>query len=72
MNDATLPQKIDGTPESPEGTIIVCEDGTRKALRKRPPLLKLENLNVVFGENQVLRDVNLSIRRGETLAVKHE
>ena len=33
-----------------EGAIIV-EDGVKKALRRRPPLLEIQDLNVVFGEN---------------------
>lgn len=51
-----------------EGAIIV-ENGVKKALRRRPPLLEIQNLSVVFGENQVLRDINLKVRRGETVAV---
>ncbi|MCG8585086.1 MAG: ATP-binding cassette domain-containing protein [Pirellulales bacterium] len=34
-----------------------------------PPLVEVERLNVRFGENAVLRDVDLHVRRGETLAV---
>jgi len=33
------------------------------------PLVKLERLGVRFGKNPVLRDINLSIDRGETLAI---
>lgn len=54
---------------SVEGAIVVAEDGTKKILRRRPPLLQIENLSVIFGENQVLRDINLRIRRGETIAI---
>ncbi len=51
-----------------EGAVVV-ENGVKKVLRRRPPLLEIQNLNVVFGENQVLRDINLKVRRGETVAV---
>ena len=33
------------------------------------PLLEVKNLTVRFGQNRVLRDINLKISRGETLAV---
>jgi phospholipid/cholesterol/gamma-HCH transport system ATP-binding protein len=33
------------------------------------PLVKLSELHVAFGRHPVLRDINLQIRRGETLAV---
>ncbi len=33
------------------------------------PILRIERLGVRFGSNQVLRDINLTIRRGETVAV---
>ena len=52
-----------------EGSVYVGPDGSKKVLRRRPPLLQIDNLNVIFGENQVLRDINLKIRRGETVAV---
>ena len=34
-----------------------------------PPLLDVRNLDVVFGKQQVLRDINLRVPRGQTLAV---
>jgi phospholipid/cholesterol/gamma-HCH transport system ATP-binding protein len=34
-----------------------------------PPLLDVRNLNVVFGKQQVLRDISLRVPRGQTLAV---
>ncbi len=52
-----------------EGAVFVDEVGNKKVLRRRPPLLQIDRLNVIFGENQVLRDINLKIRRGETVAV---
>jgi phospholipid/cholesterol/gamma-HCH transport system ATP-binding protein len=33
------------------------------------PLIELQNLNVRFGRQQVLRDISLSVPRGQTLAV---
>ncbi len=51
------------------GSTFIAENGTRKVLRRRPPLLEIDDLNVIFGENQVLRDINLKIRRGETVAI---
>ena len=33
------------------------------------PLIDVQNLNVRFGRQQVLRDVTLSVPRGQTLAV---
>ena len=37
--------------------------------RSGGPLIELHDLNVVFGRHPVLRDINLSVSRGETLAV---
>ncbi|MGI6401516.1 MAG: ABC transporter ATP-binding protein [Thermoguttaceae bacterium] len=52
-----------------EGSVYVAEDGTKKILRKRPPLLQIEKMSVIFGDNQVLRDISLKIRSGETVAI---
>ncbi len=52
-----------------EGSVFIAPDGSKKILRRRPPLLQIENLDVIFGEHQVLRGINLKIRRGETIAV---
>lgn len=52
-----------------EGSVFIDRGGTKKVLRRRPPLLRLDNLSVIFNDNQVLRDINLKIRRGETIAV---
>lgn len=57
------------TPDSIEGTVFVTPEGVRKTLRRRPPLLEVKDLNVIFGENQVLRDISLTIRSGETVAI---
>lgn len=65
-------QKInDSETDEPvwEGQIYTSEDGTRRILRRRRPLLETEQLYVTFGENSVLRDINLRIRRGETVAI---
>ncbi len=55
--------------ESIEGSVYVAPDGAKKVLRKRPPLLQIDQMNVIFGENQVLRDISLKIRSGETVAI---
>lgn len=67
-NDAILVAKK-RTSETIEGAVFVAPDGTKKALRKRPPLLQIDDVSVLFGERQVLRDISLTIRSGETIAV---
>ncbi|MBR6387158.1 MAG: ATP-binding cassette domain-containing protein [Thermoguttaceae bacterium] len=61
------------TPAAPnpsiEGSVFIASDGTKKILRRRRPLLQVENLTVVLGGHTVLRDINLTIRRGETIAI---
>ena len=52
-----------------EGQIYTNEDGTRRVLRRRPPLLEVEDLYVQFGDHQVLKNINLQIRKGETVAI---
>lgn len=61
-----------GGPEpnpSIEGSVFIASDGTKKILRRRHPLLQVENLSVVLGGNTILRNINLTIRRGETIAI---
>ncbi|MBP5621490.1 MAG: ATP-binding cassette domain-containing protein [Thermoguttaceae bacterium] len=67
----TLEEREQTDPEKNgiEGSVFVDKEGNKKVLRRRPPLLQIDRLNVIFGENQVLRDINLKIRRGETVAV---
>lgn len=67
--DATRRDTIAAASESIEGSVYVAPDGTKKILRKRPPLLSIDRLNVTFGENQVLRDISMKIRSGETVAI---
>ena len=55
--------------DSIEGSLYVAPDGTQKTLKRRPPLIEIDSLSVIFGENQVLRDISLRIRQGETVAV---
>ncbi len=55
--------------KSIEGSVYVDPEGGKKVLRRRPPLLQIQDLNVVFNDNQVLRDISLKIRRGETIAI---
>ena len=52
-----------------EGAVFTAPDGTKKILRKRPPLLQIDQMNVLFGEHQVLRDISMKIRSGETIAI---
>lgn len=64
--------RVDRSERSIEGAVYVGPGGAKKVLRRRPPLLQIDDLNVIFGENQVLRDINLKIRRGETVAIVGE
>lgn len=71
MNDEHE-QTIDEQPAAEpvwEGQIYTSEDGTRRILRRRRPLLEVEHLDVAFGDQTVLRDINLKIRHGETVAI---
>ncbi len=52
-----------------DGYIFETPDGTKKVLHKRRSLLEVEDLNVQFGNHQILRDINFQIRRGETVAI---
>ena len=67
-NDAILVGK-NQTPRVIEGAVFTAPDGTKKILRKRPPLLQIDKMNVLFGEHQVLRDISMKIRSGETIAI---
>lgn len=67
-NDAILVGK-NQTPRVIEGAVFTAPDGTKKILRKRPPLLLIDQMNVLFGEHQVLRDISMKIRSGETIAI---
>lgn len=52
-----------------EGRIFTSEDGTRRILRRRPPVLETRNLSVDFDSRVVLRDINIQVRKGETVAI---
>ena len=67
-NDAILVGK-NQTPRVIEGAVFTAPDKTKKILRKRPPLLQIDQMNVLFGEHQVLRDISMKIRSGETIAI---
>lgn len=67
-SDAILVGK-NQTPRVIEGAVFTAADGTKKILRKRPPLLQIDKMNVLFGEHQVLRDISMKIRSGETIAI---
>ena len=73
MNDDKKKRADDSAQEAKraeiEGSVFVAEDGSKKILRRRPPLLDVDHVSVVFGENVVLRDINVKIRRSETVAV---
>ena len=47
----------------------LVEHGGAEAERLELPILQVEELNVVFGSNIVLRDIGFSIRRGESVAI---
>ena len=66
--DDRLPEMVDNEPVW-EGQIYTSEDGTRRILRRRPPILETRDLYVKFGNRVVLRDIDLKIRKGETIAV---
>ena len=61
INDA-FPQVDDSAPEMSETPIrpIVDEWG---------PIIQVEGLHVAFRGNEVLRDISMTIRRGETVAI---
>lgn len=52
-----------------EGQVYSDAEGQRRVLRRRRPLLETEHLYVEFDGREVLRDINLPIRRGETVAI---
>ncbi len=52
-----------------DGTVYTAEDGTKKVLRRKAPLLEVENVYVQFDQTPVLRDINLKVQKGETVAV---
>lgn len=55
--------------DSLDGTVFVAEDGSKKVLRRKTPLLEVENVYVQFDQSPVLRDINLKVQKGETVAV---
>lgn len=69
LEGGTVDRSSANSKASIEGNVYVGPDGVKKVLRRRPPLLQLEDLNVIFNDNQVLRDINLKVRRGETIAI---
>ncbi|MDO5553240.1 MAG: ATP-binding cassette domain-containing protein [Planctomycetia bacterium] len=55
--------------EPVEGQVVTTEDGRQQVVRRRRSLLEMEDVSVQFGSANVLRDINLKVRRGETVAV---
>ncbi len=51
---------------------VSVAEATTKAASDDSPLLRIEGLHVRFGRQPVLRDINLGIRRGETVAILGE
>ena len=52
-----------------EGQVYTSADGTRRVLRRRPPVLEARDLCVEFDDRYVLRDINLKVCKGETVAI---
>jgi len=48
---------------------LVAETQARAKALAGPPILDVRNLRKSFGEHEVLKDVNLSMRRGEVIAI---
>ena len=42
---------------------------TKRELSNSDPLVQIRNLSVEFGQQAVLRNINLNVGRGETLAI---
>ena len=52
-----------------EGQVYTAADGTRRVLRRRPPVLEARNLGVRIGGRAVLEGISLKVRKGETVAI---
>ena len=52
-----------------EGQVYTSADGTRRVLRRRPPVLETRALGVEFDERYVLHDISLKVSKGETVAI---
>lgn len=66
-----LRETYSDTGEEPvwEGQVYTTADGTRRVLRRRPPILETRDLGVRIGEQQILRGISLKVRKGETVAI---
>ena len=65
-------QTTDGSGEETDGGRQAADDKREERLkitRVSEPILEVKNLSVQFGRLMVLRNINLTIRRGETVAV---
>ena len=52
-----------------EGQVYTSADGTRRVLRRRPPVLETRALGVEFDERYILHDISLKVSKGETVAI---
>lgn len=52
-----------------EGQVYTSADGTRRILRRRPPVLEARDLGVRIGGRAVLEGISLKVRKGETVAI---
>ncbi len=49
--------------------MVAAQAEQKKPTKASEPVLVLRKVDVIFGRNQVLRDINLSIPKGQTLAI---
>src|SRR6185503_11219871 len=54
---------------SMQSTMQLATETTDETRRSNGPMVELRQVDVVFGRNQVLRRVELSVPRGQTLAI---
>src|SRR5262245_42353599 len=69
---ATMPSRprvtISATPSTTSAATASAASEPRPDLND-PPLIDIRNLHVTFGKQNVLRNINLRVPRGQTLAV---
>lgn len=71
QRDDILSEENGGADQEPvwEGQVYTAADGTRRVLRRRPPVLEVRDLCVRIGSRTVLDHINLKVRKGETVAI---
>ena len=52
-----------------EGQVYTSADGTRRVLRRRPPVLEACGLGVRIGGRAILEGISFKVRKGETVAM---